>query len=101
MAQIAASRGDLFPSEITGPLGRLHERASLPTPRQVLEALEDAYGAALPSIFEVVEESAAAAGSVAFVVRGSVRARRPVAIKVVDKDNHKEETVDKIQFSEL
>jgi len=88
--QWAATRPDLFPSDLCTELSKLHTKAPAHSFKYTKKTVEKAFGRKLSDIFENFEENPVASGSVAQVHRAVLRFRYPnqqtkrvtVAVKV-------------------
>ncbi|URE47663.1 ABC1 family domain containing protein [Musa troglodytarum] len=88
--QWAATRPDLFPSDLCSELAKLHSKAPAHSFAYTRKSIERAFGHKLSDVFENFEEEPVASGSVAQVHRASLRFRHPgqhakqlvVAVKV-------------------
>jgi aarF domain-containing kinase len=88
--QWAATRPDLFPSDLCTELSKLHTKAPAHSFTYTKKTVEKAFGRKLSDIFENFEEDPVASGSVAQVHRAVLRFRYPnrqtkrvtVAVKV-------------------
>lgn len=88
--QWAATRPDLFPSDLCAELTKLHTKAPAHSYVYTKKTIEKAFGRKLTDLFENFEEEPVASGSVAQVHRASLRFRYPgqqdkcvvVAVKV-------------------
>ncbi|KAL6651883.1 hypothetical protein ACP70R_010808 [Stipagrostis hirtigluma subsp. patula] len=88
--QWAATRPDLFPSDLCAELSKLHTKAPAHSFAYTKKTVEKAFGRKLSEIFENFEEKPVASGSVAQVHRAVLRFRGPgqqtkrvtVAVKV-------------------
>ncbi|KAJ4975850.1 hypothetical protein NE237_000956 [Protea cynaroides] len=88
--QWAATRPDLFPSDLCTELAKLHSKAPSHSFAYTKRTIEKAFGRKLPEIFENFEEEPIASGSIAQVHRASLRFQFPgqqvkpivVAVKV-------------------
>lgn len=88
--QWAATRPDLFPSDLCAELAKLHTKAPAHSFSYTKRTIEKAFGRKLSDIFVDFEEEPVASGSVAQVHRASLRFRYPrqqvkhvdVAVKV-------------------
>ncbi|OVA07980.1 UbiB domain [Macleaya cordata] len=88
--QWAATRPDLFPSDLCTELTKLHSKAPAHSFAYTKRTIEKAFGRKLPEVFEDFEEAPVASGSVAQVHRATLRFRYPgqqikpveVAVKV-------------------
>ncbi|CAL9769727.1 unnamed protein product [Musa acuminata subsp. burmannicoides] len=88
--QWAATRPDLFPSDLCYELAKLHCKAPAHSFAYTRKSIERAFGRKLSDVFENFEEEPVASGSVAQVHRASLRFRHPgqhakqlvVAVKV-------------------
>ncbi|KAK3040288.1 hypothetical protein RJ639_028203 [Escallonia herrerae] len=88
--QWAATRPDLFPSDLCSELAKLHTKAPAHSYAYTKRTIEKAFGRKLPEIFENFEEEPVASGSVAQVHRATLKFRYPgqrikpvvVAVKV-------------------
>ncbi|CAL9781420.1 unnamed protein product [Musa acuminata subsp. burmannicoides] len=88
--QWAATRPDLFPSDLCTELAKLHTKAPAHSFAYTRKSIEKAFGRKLSDVFENFEEEPVASGSVAQVHRASLRFRYPgqqakrlvVAVKV-------------------
>ncbi|GJN26157.1 hypothetical protein PR202_gb14066 [Eleusine coracana subsp. coracana] len=88
--QWAATRPDLFPSDLCTELSKLHTKAPAHSFAYTKKTVEKAFGRKLSEIFENFEENPVASGSVAQVHRAVLRFRYPnqqtrrvtVAVKV-------------------
>lgn len=88
--QWAATRPDLFPSDLCTELAKLQTKAPAHSYAYTKRAIEKAFGRKLPEIFEKFEEEPVASGSIAQVHRATLKFRYPgqrikpvlVAVKV-------------------
>ncbi|WOK96578.1 hypothetical protein Cni_G05285 [Canna indica] len=88
--QWAATRPDLFPSDLCTELAKLHSKAPEHSFAYTRKSIEKAFGRKLSDVFENFEEEPVASGSVAQVHRASLRLQCPgkqakpvvVAVKV-------------------
>lgn len=88
--QWAATRPDLFPSDLCTELAKLHTKAPEHSFSYTRKSVEKAFGRKLSDVFEVFEEVPVASGSVAQVHRASLKIQYPgqqakcldVAVKV-------------------
>ncbi|KAK3021391.1 hypothetical protein RJ639_046799 [Escallonia herrerae] len=88
--QWAATKPDLFPSDLCSELAKLHTKAPAHSYAYTKRTIEKAFGRKLPEIFENFEEEPVASGSVAQVHRATLKFRYPgqrikpvvVAVKV-------------------
>lgn len=88
--QWAATRPDLFPSDVCKKLSELHSKAPEHSFAYTRKTIERAFGRKLSEIFDHFEEAPVASGSIAQVHRASLRFRYPgqkgkpmlVAVKV-------------------
>ncbi|KAH9611855.1 hypothetical protein KSS87_019534 [Heliosperma pusillum] len=88
--QWAATRPDLFPTDLCSELSKLHSKAPEHSFAYTKRTVEQAFGRKLTDIFERFEENPVASGSIAQVHRAVVRHRYPretikpieVAVKV-------------------
>lgn len=83
--QWAATRPDLFPSDLCVELAKLHSGAPMHGFAYSKAAIEKAFGRKLAEIFETFEENPVASGSIAQVHRATLRNQHPgkyVAVKV-------------------
>ncbi|CAK9144606.1 unnamed protein product [Ilex paraguariensis] len=88
--QWAATRPDLFPSDLCSELAKLHSKAPSHGYAYTRRSIEKAFGRKLHEIFEYFEEEPVASGSVAQVHRATLKFRYPgqkinpilVAVKV-------------------
>lgn len=88
--QWAATRPDLFASDLCNELAELHTKAPAHGFAHTKKTIENAFGRTIPEIFEAFEEEPVASGSIAQVHRATLRFRYPgkrgkpilVAVKV-------------------
>lgn len=83
--QWAATRPDLFPSDLCVELAKLHSAAPAHGFAYSKAAIEKAFGRQLSEIFESFEENPVASGSIAQIHRATLKHQRPgkhVAVKV-------------------
>jgi aarF domain-containing kinase len=83
--QWAATRPDLFPSDLCVELAKLHSAAPVHGFAYSKAAIEKAFGRELSEIFETFEENPVASGSIAQIHRATLRNNRTgkhVAVKV-------------------
>ncbi|XP_042452606.1 uncharacterized aarF domain-containing protein kinase 2-like [Zingiber officinale] len=88
--QWAATRPDLFPSDLCTELAKLHTKAPEHSFSYTRQSVEKAFGRKLSDVFEIFEEVPVASGSVAQVHRASLKIQYPrqrakcldVAVKV-------------------
>nr|CAD1819314.1 unnamed protein product [Ananas comosus var. bracteatus] len=86
--QWAATRPDLFPSDLCVELAKLHSRAPAHSFAYSKKAIEKAFGRKLHEIFEDFDEVPVASGSIAQVHRASLRHHKKEAVDVAVKVRH-------------
>lgn len=82
LGQVLSTREDLFPPDITGPLGSLQSGSAPLKSRLICRSLEKALGIAPAKAFAIFEEAPLASASIGQVHRARLQSGEEVVVKV-------------------